>query len=407
MAAPAPLLKGFARTVATTKPDPKKRLVIADPDTRGLYVRVAPSGHKSFAIIARTPEKKQVWAVIGDCDVIGLDEARERAREGVKRIKQGLAPFPDATPPVAVRTFKAVLDDFLKRHVRKEGQKDAQPLRSAREIERIFSKYVEPKWAARPFTSIRRVDVTELIDSIQDNNGSPQADAVLAQLSSLFGWYASRSDDYTSPIVRGMKRTKSKARARERTLTDDEIRAVWKASGDLGTFGAFVRVSLLTAQRRAKVAAMQWDDIVDGVWTIRAEEGEKGNAQYLKLPATVRALIEALPKIDKNPHVFAGRGAKAIAGFSKGKALLDDSAPMPDWVIHDLRRTAKTLMRRARVDRDISERVLGHVIPGVEGVYDRHTYADEMGEALEKLAGIVALILNPPAGNVVELRAAS
>jgi integrase len=405
MAAPAPLLKGFARTVATIKPDPKKRLTVADPDTRGLYVRVMPSGHKTFAIIARTPEKKQVWAVIGDCESHTLEAVREKAREGVKRIKQGLAPFPDAVAPVAVRTFGTILDDFLKRHVRKEGQKDATPLRSAHEIERIFAKYVTPKWKDRAFTSIRRVDVTELIDGVQDNSGSPQADAVLAQLSSLFGWYQSRADDYTSPIVRGMKRTKSRDRARERTLSDDEIRAVWKASGELGTFGIFVRVSLLTAQRRAKVAAMRWEDISEGVWIIPAEDREKGNARRLKLPAAALAIIEALPRIKSNPHVFAGRGAKAIAGFSKGKAALDDAAPMPAWVVHDLRRTAKTLMRRARVDRDISERVLGHVIPGVEGVYDRHEYVEEIGEALDKLAGLVALILDPPASNVVELRA--
>jgi integrase len=77
---------------------------------------------------------------------------------------------------------------------------------------------------------------------------------------------------------------------------------------------------------------------------------------------------------------------------------------MPSWVLHDLRRTARSLMSRASVSSDIAERVLGHVIPGVRGVYDRYAYVDEKRDALERLASVVERILNPPDGNVVELR---
>ena len=74
--------------------------------------------------------------------------------------------------------------------------------------------------------------------------------------------------------------------------------------------------------------------------------------------------------------------------------------PLPNWTLHDLRRTAKTLMARAGVRPDISERVLGHVIAGVEGTYDRHSYADEKRDALEKLATMIERILNPLPTNV-------
>jgi integrase len=76
----------------------------------------------------------------------------------------------------------------------------------------------------------------------------------------------------------------------------------------------------------------------------------------------------------------------------------------PHWTIHDLRRTAKTLMARAGVRPDISERVLGHVIAGVEGVYDRHSYAVEKRHALEALAALVGRIVSPSAANVLPLR---
>jgi integrase len=100
-----------------------------------------------------------------------------------------------------------------------------------------------------------------------------------------------------------------------------------------------------------------------------------------------------------------------FSGFGKSKARIDKSiliamrkcadngaeiAPLPNWTLHDLRRTAKTLMARAGVRPDISERVLGHVIAGVEGTYDRHSYADEKRDALEKLAAMIERILNPP-----------
>ena len=135
-------------------------------------------------------------------------------------------------------------------------------------------------------------------------------------------WYQSRHDDYASPIVKGMRRSNTKERARDRKLNDDELRAVWQAAD--GTFGAFVRMLLLTGQRREKVAAMRWQDVsVDGVWTIPAEDREKGNAVELPLPEAALAIIKTIPRYAGNPYVFAGRGGSHFSGYSKGKLALD------------------------------------------------------------------------------------
>jgi integrase len=187
-------------------------------------------------------------------------------------------------------------------------------------------------------------------------------------------------------------------------LSDDEIRAIWTAAGEIDTFGPFVKVALLTGQRRAKVSTMRWNDISDGVWTIPAEPREKVNPGRLKLPKLALDVIEAQPKVKDNPFVFAGRGKKAFNSFSDGKEDLHEKAPIAPWVIHDLRRTARSLMARAGVRSDIAERALGHVIPGVEGVYDRHAYFDEKGEALAALASLLARILKGEAGNVVPIK---
>ncbi len=141
-------------------------------------------------------------------------------------------------------------------------------------------------------------------------------------------------------------------------------------------------------------------------WHIPVEDREKVNAGSLKLPRLALEIMAALPRVEGNPFVFLGRGKKGFNSFSDGKEDLHKVAPMPPWVIHDLRRTAKSLMARAGVRPDISERTLGHVIKGVEGTYDRYGYLDEKGKALEALAALVERILSDDTDNVVPLRGA-
>ena len=410
MPSPKSLLKGFARTVDRAKPDPDKRITLFDPDTRGLCVRITSRGRKTFTVVARDPRGKQIWREVpgGDADFMPLDEARDLAREGVQRIKIGDEPFPKPEPTVKPDSVAAVVQNFLKRHVAKKG------LRSAPEIERIFNRYVLPSWRTRTFIDIRRSNVTKLLDQIEDDNGPAMADRVLAAVSGLCNWYASRTDDYSSPIVRGMRRSDPNERARTRVLSHEELRLIWPVLDGRGPFGAFVKVLVLTGQRRGKVAEMRWADVSDdGTWMIPTEEREKNNPGILRLPAAVMEIIRAQAPVAGNPHVFPGRrikGGPPIAGFAPLKRALDEAvveangAPLEHWTLHDLRRTARSLMSEAGVRPDIAERVLGHVIPGVEGIYDRHSYFEERAEALEKLSALLDLILNPPPENVVPMR---
>jgi integrase len=375
----------------------EKRYQVPDQECPGLYVRITPAGSKTFTIVARDPAGRQVWrevkgAIVGD----PLDDVRTKAREGLRRLKAGQDPFPP--PPPRADTFGAVVANYLVLHVEANG------LRTRPEIERCLNKYVLPLWREREFEDIRRSDVTRLLDGIVKNHGARQADVVLAIVRGIMNWQGSRLDDYVSPIVRRMARTKPAERKRERILADDELRTLWPILGQSGSFGAMLKLLLLSAQRREKVAAMRWSDIsIDGVWTIPAEVREKGNARVLALPDIAVDVIRALPRIAGNEYVFAGRTGGCVNGFSKAKVAIDEKAGIAAWVLHDLRRTARSLMSRAGVRPDVAERVLGHVIAGVEGVYDRHQYSAEKADALARLAALVARILDPPAENVVEL----
>ena len=142
---------------------------------------------------------------------------------------------------------------------------------------------------------------------------------------------------------------------------------------------------------RAVVGAKVVDD---GVWVIRTEKGEKGkNAETLPLPPMLRRIIAAQPKIIDRPFVFANTGYRDRDKRALDKRLKAELGTLKPWVVHDLRRTARSLMSRAAVPRDHAERVLGHTMSGVEGVYDRHSYQTEKGEALAKLANLVAKIV--------------
>src|SRR5262249_57002041 len=94
--------------------------------------------------------------------------------------------------------------------------------------------------------------------------------------------------------------------------------------------------------------------------------------------------------------VFSKNGREAIGGYGRHKQAIDEASGVSEWVVHDLRRTARSLLSRAGVGSDHAERCLGHVIPGVRGVYDRHEYFDEKARAFEALAGQVRTHINPP-----------
>lgn len=363
------------------KPVPGKQLYVYDAIVPRLMLRLNDNS-KSWTLLYYVGGKPRSRK-LGEFPAMTIKKARDAAR-AFEEDPQG------ALARAQVGSFGEIAEQFRTQHVK--------GLRSARDVERYLD-YMLARWRHRPFLEIGRYDVNVLLDEISAKHSPSVADGVLATVSKLFNWFAIRHDNYRSPLVRGMSRAKSQAR--ERILTDDEVRAVWAACDDTPIFGDLIRVLLLTGQRRAKVADMRWDDISeDGVWSIRAEDREKGNAGQLKLPEMALEIIARQPRFLGCDYVFPGRGGGPIAGFNKRMAALRAKLPedMPQWQLHDLRRTARSLLSDADVLPHVSERVLGHKMPGVEGVYDRHSYRDQKAEALRLLAAKVEFDLEPARG---------
>src|SRR5262249_7603147 len=150
-------------------------------------------------------------------------------------------------------------------------------------------------------------------------NGPVMADRTLAYIRKVMNWHASRSDEFRSPIVRGMARTSSKERARARILTDDELRAVWKAAeATAGPFGTFVKFLLLTGARRREASNLTWDEITDGVWLLPASRNKVKQDLARPLSTAAQKLLGATPKLGR--HVFTFDGLTPLRGFVRAKA---------------------------------------------------------------------------------------
>jgi integrase len=381
-------------------PRKRKRYTVTDPEQRGLYLRVPPEGPISFAVAVRDQYGRKPWIKVGSTADMGIEHARERARTVIRRIKDGLPAFEPA--PERPASYQAVATKWIELHVAHNE------LRSRGEIERLLRNLVFPFWGRRDFVSIRRRDINELLDSIAKDSAW-NADHVLAIIRKISNWYATRDDDYISPFVKGMRRTRPEVRSRDRILDDGELRKIWRQAEANGTFGALIRILLLTAQRRGAVVGMKRSDITnDGIWEIATAAREKGNAGALQLPVQALGVIQAQAKFKSNPYVFAAvRGDGPLNGFNKRKAAFDRACGVTGWTLHDLRRTARSLMSRAGVTDEHAEHALGHKLQGVKKVYDRYDYFKEKSDALARVAALLERIVNPPAGTVRPMRKAA
>lgn len=337
-----------------------------DAAQTGLALRVFRSGSRSW-MYRFTWDTKRKWMMLGTYPATSLKRARTKAHEARAEIEAGRDPRLALAKP---ETLKAICEEWATR--------EAANLRTGKDRHAALERLVYPVLGDRPITDIRRSDLVRLLDQIADERGPVMADRTLGIVGRVFNWHASRSDDFRSPIVRGMSRTKMHERARSRVLTDDEIRLIWKTAEGQGPFGRLMRFLLLTGARRTEAARMTWSEIDGADWTLPASRN-KTKLDLLR-PLSKAALDVLGPRPnDAACWVFTNNGAVPLRSFGNLKATFDRAMPepIPPWVLHDTRRTARSLMSRAGVQTDHAERALGHVIGGVRGIYDRHEYRDE------------------------------
>lgn len=413
------------RVVESITAEPGERVVVWDTDVSGFGIRVSSRGRTYFVRYRRGAGGRNARRADYTIGRHGAPWTVEGARKEAKRV---LGQVADGEDPQAAkvaartsgdgRTFEDAANVFLDRHVRR----NLRPT-TARDYERIIETKLVPAWRNRPVMEVDRADVLALLDKIEDR-APVMARLTFAVTRKLFGFALQRGLVHANPCdgLRGPK----VPQARDRVLSDDELRLVWQATHRLGfPFGPVFRLLILTAQRRTEVGGMRWSevDLDRAVWTIPAERAKNAKEHEVDLSAPVVAELRALPRLGE--FVFGQGGDGPLQGWSRGRRRLDeaveavtaeeaaeagvDPAPPAPWRLHDLRRTVATGLAGMGFGPQVVERVLNHVSGvqgGLTGVYQRHHYRPERKAALEAWAQHVEGLGADKPANVVELRPA-
>jgi integrase len=348
-----------------------------------------------------------------------VSEAREQARIILGEVAKGNDPSADKRKAQegARNSLKTITELYF-------TLKASKTMRSHRERLGVFTRYIFEPFGHRPIHEIRRNEIVRMLDEVEAKAGPFAAEHALVALRALFNWHARRDETFASPLVTGMSRlTSEQKRGRDRVLSDDEIRAVWRAAEETSistegghrranAYGYFLRFVLLTGARRNEAANMTRDEVSEEgtLWTVPGERYKNGLAHEVPLSRMAQAVLNSVPVIGERGLVFTHNGKKPISGWTKFQDALNQriaeatAAPLPNWTVHDLRRTARTLLGRAGISTDIAERCIGHTQPDLVRRYDQHPYLEEKRHAFEALASLIERILNPEPANVVAMK---
>ncbi|GAB1378302.1 tyrosine-type recombinase/integrase [Pararhodobacter aggregans] len=389
------------KAVENLKPDPARRLELPDPGLTGLYLVVQPSGAKSWALRYRFAGKP-VKLTLGRWPVMGVADARGAASRALERIDRGQNPSDDKKAAKAAAEpsrdqLRSVIEVFLARHASRNRRPDA--------VAAMFRREVLNQWGEREIQSITKRDMIQLLDAVVDRGSPVTANRLRAHLNTLFNWAKGRDILQINPLD-GVK-PPAPEKARDRVLTDNELRLFWAACEDLGQpFGPLYRFLLLTGQRLREAAEMTWEELDGNTWILPAARAKNGGEHVIPLSPSALAILQAQPRIGR--FLFSTTGNTPVSGFTHAKQRLDrlmaeaankdlpkgvEPVVIPRFTIHDLRRTAATGMASLRFPPHVVEAVLNHrsgTRRGVAAVYNRFDYAEEKRAALEAWALHVA-----------------
>ena len=410
--------------VERTEPEKGRDLFVWDSKVPGFGVRIYPSAKRMYVFQYRSKGGRQRRVAIGLHGPLTVEKARGTAADLYEAVRKGRDPVEEQKAEIKPEknTIESVIDEFMTRYMAGKGR----ARRYIEETRRNFNKHVLPRWRGRDTRSITRRDVIDLLDGIVEDGKPVAANRTLAAVRKLFNWALQRGIIDVSPVT--LVEMPGAERKRERTLSSDEIRAVWVASGQLGyPFSHFFRMALATGQRREEVAQMRTADLneAESIWTLSSEMTKAGRAHVVPLsPLALNVLDEgkeaakgllAEPE-DTRPamYVFTTRGNRPISGYSKAKVRLDhaiaearSTTGLPDlepWTIHDLRWTVGTGLGKLGISRFIIARVLNHADRTVTGIYDRYEYLNEKRHALDAWGQYLENLIAPPGVNVVPLK---
>jgi len=417
-----------------------QRREIADSLAPGLYliIQPRPRGTKSWALRFRRPDGRTAKMVLGRVDLSQTETADEltlggaltlrQARELANRIDRERARGVDvigqrkaekhreraAAVDRAATTFGAVVRRYIEEHAKPRARRWQETTRvlglrpSGADLMVISGGLVE-RWADKPVRDIDGHDIWTVLEEARrigfpgiaarnQNVSEARGRRQFAALSSAFGWMQRHRLIEINPCT-GV-RPPPAPQARDRVLTNAEIRKFWRAAeAERPEFAVVLKLLVLTGQRLNEVARMERIELSDDrtTWMIPGQRTKNGRPHVVALSSHARELLSSVPALSER-YVFSTDGRRPVSIGSKIKARLDSAMDVPPWRLHDLRRTFVTGMAELGIRADVIELSINHISGargGIAGVYNRSELMPDRRAAVARWSKHVAGIVSP------------
>jgi integrase len=345
------------------KPPEKGQKTYWDKD--GLGVRVSQGGAKTFVLMHGWPRRLRI--TIGKYPTLSLAMARDAAKTFLARKQLGHHISPTLPFSDAVQLF---LDQQT--HLKASTRRD---------YERILTKRFEPKLRRHLLNEVQTHHVTDVLDNLLRHPAERKY--CFSVIRRFFRWARGRRLVAQSPIE-GLDAPKP-VKSRDRVLSDDEIRRVWRAAE--GRYGAIVRLLILLGQRREEIASIEPSWRRSQLLTIPASQTKNGREHAIPLPEAANSYLAELRHFSGWSKAKRQLDKRILENWREEVAATGEKAEFkfPAWTLHDLRRTYATNLQKLGVRIEVIETLLNHVSgskAGIVGVYQRHDYMPEMREAV-------------------------
>ena len=368
-------------------------------DDRGLYVEVFPTGGIAWRYRYRLSGKLEKLT-LGKYPALTLKNARIKRDEASQAAAMGTSPTEQKQLAKVAAADATTVAEFGERFFAEIVSKDRQDVTSPR---RYFDKSVVPAIGAKAVRDVTTEDVRAIIWRKKDEGFDAAAGELRGVLKRLFDFAMTAGLATTNPVLALPMRHVHKAKSRERALSPDEIRVFLRAAFESNIRRQFkigLHLILLTMARKSELLLARWEqvDFDQAEWHIPAEHSKTGKPHIVFLSSQAVALFKELHALAGGSElVMPGRGSltKPFAHNAINSALKVALAgqPIPAFTVHDLRRTASTLLHENCWASDVVEKALNHTIGGVRGVYNRAEYAPQRRDMLQFWADYIEQLM--------------
>jgi integrase len=372
---------------------------VADRD--GLYVLVTPMGTVSFRYNYRI-NGRQETLVIGryGADGITLAEARERLMAAKKMIGEGKSPARkksrDAQKVRDAESFGAWAELWLKHYPMADSTRDMR--RS------VFERDLKDRFGRLKMTEIGHEELRELCDSIVERGAPATAVHAREVVLMVYRYALDRGHRYENPAELVRPISIARFQPKDRALSPEEIFLLYQYLSRVSTTPTIrlaVKLVLLTMVRKSELTDATWNEVNFSLatWTIPAERMKRRHPHVVYLSSQSLDIFVALKTCAGGSRYVLPSRYDPDRPMSKAtlnqvttlayKAAQKDGKPLGNFTVHDLRRTASTLLHEAGYNTDWIEKCLAHEQKGVRAVYNKAEYADQRKLMLQEWADMI------------------